>query len=631
MTDASLVSIDRYLPGALVEWSCCGEAQPPLPSLEQFEGAFLVVDISGFTRVASRLSRQGGAGVERISEILTGFFTDLVALVEEAGGVVFGFEGDALLAAWRREADSLPAVLLRCCGCALAIQRRSEDWRVDDRKLLMRMSIGAGDIQLIHLGEDTRRRHLLPAGKAVEQTASLIACADSDEILVSAEAWSLIDGQCEAEPHRDGAMRLLGVSFDPASKTAHKGSLRNAARDLSGYLPRALRASLNSSWPGWVGELRVATIGFLKIAFGETPLALADLNHVVMEVGRRIDAHDGEILEVSKNQYGLELLCVFGLPGGAREHTGQRATLAMMKIAQECGSENLSVSAGVASGQVFCGPVGPEHRRQYSVVGAPVYLASRMSSVAAGRVLVDEATALATTRSIRFGGPWPLHLAGIRDSVKGFEPLGPVDDSKRLGSQDFVNREREIGLLETLLRQAAGGSTKAVLIDGEPGIGKTALVAAFGVRCAQAEVRILEGAADALDDTTPYLAWRTIILQGLDLDASKASEAAEHVRRLLARNSELADLAPLLNDVLDLSLPENLLTANMASDVRAENLKRLLVWIVTQSLTDRQNLIVVEDVQWADESSIGLLIETCARSRTPLSSLRAGMCMTSSP
>ena len=136
---------------------------------------------------------------------------------------------------------------------------------MDDRKLLMRMSIGAGDIQLIHLGEDTRRRHLLPAGKAVEQTASLIACADSDEILVSAEAWSLIDGQCEAEPHRDGAMRLLGVSFGPASKTAHKGSSRNAARDLSGYLPRALRASLNASWPGWVGELRVATIGFLRL------------------------------------------------------------------------------------------------------------------------------------------------------------------------------------------------------------------------------------------------------------------------------------------------------------------------------------------------------------------------------
>ena len=83
-----------------------------------------------------------------------------------------------------------------------------------------------------------------------------------------------------------------------------------------------------------------------------------------------------------------------------------------------------------------------------------------------------------------------------------------------------------------------------VLIDGEPGIGKTALVAAFGEKCAQGGVRILEGAADVLDDTTPYLAWRTIILQCLDLGASKESEVAEHVRRLLARNSELRTWAP---------------------------------------------------------------------------------------
>ena len=59
---------------------------------------------------------------------------------------VFGFEGDALLAAWRRDIDPLPSLLLRCCSCALAIQRQFKDWKVDDQKLLMRISIGAGEI-----------------------------------------------------------------------------------------------------------------------------------------------------------------------------------------------------------------------------------------------------------------------------------------------------------------------------------------------------------------------------------------------------------------------------------------------------------------------------------------------------
>ncbi|MGA7545862.1 MAG: adenylate/guanylate cyclase domain-containing protein, partial [Methyloceanibacter sp.] len=214
MTDAGLSNISPYLPGALSEWSSCAEAARPLPSIEHFEGVFLVVDISGFTRLTGRLSRQGGAGVERISQILTDFFSDLVALVEAEGGVVFSFEGDALLAGWRRDVDALSSLLLRCCGCALAIQRRFKHWKADDQKLQTRMSIGAGEIQFMHLGDDARRCHLLPAGEAVEQATSVIVSADADEILVSREAWQLIHEFCEAEPHKDGSVRLLQVNAE---------------------------------------------------------------------------------------------------------------------------------------------------------------------------------------------------------------------------------------------------------------------------------------------------------------------------------------------------------------------------------------------------------------------------------
>ena len=122
MAETSLSSISPYLPGALTEWSRRCEVPLRLPAVESFQGAFLVVDVSGFTRIANRLSRQGVTGVERISEILTDFFTNLVAAVETEGGLVFGFEGDALLAAWRRVGEPLPTLLLRCCGCALSIR-----------------------------------------------------------------------------------------------------------------------------------------------------------------------------------------------------------------------------------------------------------------------------------------------------------------------------------------------------------------------------------------------------------------------------------------------------------------------------------------------------------------------------
>jgi class 3 adenylate cyclase/tetratricopeptide (TPR) repeat protein len=612
MTDARLSNCSRYVSGALTEWSCFAEAAPSLPSIEYFEGAFLFVDISGFTRLAGRLSRRGGAGVERISEILTDFFTDLVALVEEEGGVVFRFEGDALLAAWRRASETLSSSLLCCCSCALEIQQRFRNWKVDDQKLQMRMSIGVGEIQLMHLGNAARRCHVLPAGEAVEQATSLSVSADTDEIVVSREAWPLIHERCEAEPHKDGAMRLLRLKAECSRNVTSKQSgSAIPTRDLSNYLPRALLALLNSSLPDWVGELRVVTIAFVNISFSEKTLSLADLNNTFLKVERNIDCLGGEILETAINRHGLEILCVFGLPSEAREGIGRRAILAAMNIRAELSGEGLNVSAGVATGQVFCGPIGPKHRRQYSVVGAAVYLASRISSVAAGRILVDEATVMGTLRSIRFDGPWPLHLAGIRESVKSFVPLGTVDAPERLRSTEFINREREIEVLHRLLRRTASGSTEVVLIDGEPGVGKTALLSAFADQCAQAGLRILEGAADALDRVTPYLAWRPVILQCLELKASgrNADETAKAVQTQLAKNSELASFAPLLDDALDLQLTENWGTSNMPRDVRAENLRRLLVWIVTQRLAREQNLIILEDVHWMDESSWGLLID----------------------
>jgi len=64
MTDAGLSNISPYLPGALSEWSSCAEAARPLPSIEHFEGVFLVVDISGFTKLSERLARHGKEGAE---------------------------------------------------------------------------------------------------------------------------------------------------------------------------------------------------------------------------------------------------------------------------------------------------------------------------------------------------------------------------------------------------------------------------------------------------------------------------------------------------------------------------------------------------------------------------------------
>jgi class 3 adenylate cyclase len=384
--DAELNSSIKFVSGALIEWSSLAQSARSLPAIEYDAGAVLCVDISGFTRIAGRLCRRGGAGVERLSEILTEYYTNLVAAVEERQGVVFGFEGDALMAGWRGNAGDLCFPLFKACHCATEMLGRCKDWNIDDQNPQMRISIGAGEIQLMHLGDATRRCYFLPGGAAVEEARALIVSADANEILISEENWSLVRDRCEGEAHKQGAIRLLRSKVDLVDDLGLRESHSiSSIRDLSNYLPRALRARLSSLFPNWIGELRAVTIVFLKISSKENALSAAGLNTTLKKIERNVDSVDGEILEVALSKDGLELLCVFGLPSEAHENLGQRAVLATMRIHAEALEQGLNISAGIGTGQVFCGPIGPRHRRQYCVVGAPVNLASRIASVAAGR------------------------------------------------------------------------------------------------------------------------------------------------------------------------------------------------------------------------------------------------------
>lgn len=604
--DAGSSNTIRYVSGALVEWSDLTRSECSPPSIEHLEGAFLFVDISGFTSVASRLSQEGGEGVERISEILTDFFGQLVVLVEKEGGVVFGFEGDALMAAWRWDAADPSWALKQCCGCALEIQWKFGGWNAGGQTLKLRVSIGAGEIELVHLGTPTHRCYFLPAGEAVEQAMALVPLANPSEILISDEAWLSVQDICEAKVQKNGAVRLLRLK-EPHHRDVdvrHNGA---SSGNLDCYLPQALRAYLNSALPNWVGERRSVVIAFIKVLFAGKNVPLADLNQMLITIEKGVESLGGEILEVSASKDGLETLCVFGLPAGGVKDIGQHAVLAAIKVRDHLNEKGLSASCGIAKGQVFCGPVGPEHRRQYSVVGAPVYLAARMLSVAAGRILVDEETMASTLRSMSFDGPYPLHLAGIRSSVQCFIPLGPAEQRLPQEATQLVDRESEIDDLKRRFVEAAN-ATEVVVISGEAGIGKTSLISTFADLC---DAQILQSGADAIDHVTPYLSWRSIINKCLELEVveSDVDRKKEVIQSLLKKNKDLVELAPLLNDVLDLEFEENWLTANMARDVRAENLKRLLGWIIGQRLESTQSLVILEDAQWMDEGSWRLLMD----------------------
>ena len=69
----------------------------------------------------------------------------------------------------------------------------------------------------------------------------------------------------------------------------------------------------------------------------------------------------------------------------------------------------------------------------------------------------------------------------------------------------LVGRDSEMALLTGLIREAARGHGSSVLIEGEPGIGKSALVRAAMAAAQEARCEVFWGAGDELGQALPLL------------------------------------------------------------------------------------------------------------------------------
>ena len=143
----------------------------------------------------------------------------------------------------------------------------------------------------------------------------------------------------------------------------------------------------------------------------------------------------------------------------------------------------------------------------------------------------------------------------------------------------LVGRDSELALLNGLLREVARGRGSSVLIEGEPGIGKSALVHAAVAEAPEAGCQVFWGAGDELGQALPLLPF----LDGLQVREPSANPRRNTIVRLL--RGEVA--------------------ADRGTDVPAVLAEQLLA-LVTEQCAVRPTVLVVDDLQWADQASVTL-------------------------
>ena len=165
-----------------------------------------------------------------------------------------------------------------------------------------------------------------------------------------------------------------------------------------------------------------------------------------------------------------------------------------------------------------------------------------------------------------------------------------------VASSRFVGRTAELGRLEAAFAHAGGGDPLTLCVGGEAGVGKTRLVARFAGRVRERGGQVLLGGCVELGETALPYAPLAQALRGLGrgLEPEALDELAGPGRPLLAR------LLP------ELGREEGSTGLAGGSWGQAQLFEALLALL--ERLADRSpTVLVVEDLHWADRSTLDLL------------------------
>ncbi len=585
---------------------------------EQFEAAVFFADISGFSKLAKHLSSQEGLqGPEHLTVMLNRYFGALIDLIWQHGGDVVKFAGDAIYAVWPTIAhqETLQTVSHAAVQCALITQKQLKNYTLETGHILsLRIGVAAGHVTATSVGGILKRWELLLVGHPIGQVNTASTLASKGEVVVSDAVYQLLKSDLVAEPIHvpEEEQPFWRVSELLKQKTFFPISQPNlapeASRALSGFVAGAITSRLNANQDEWVAENRRVSIIFIQLSgITQTTSDLIEHMHKVMRsMQLGLYHHEGSVRQFIIDDKGTIFIAVFGIPPLTHEDDPLRAVKAAYELRQKINELGYSCKVGISTGLAFCGPVGNRIRREYAIVGDVVILAARLMGIAPpNTILCDFATYQYIRNYMRVSEQPALPLKGFDEPVRIFLPI--FDEIIDQNHDEVLGREDEITQLENILREVKDGESKAVLLSGDDGSGKSGVLETLMRSARHQGFRVLFGKGEFVDRASPYHGWSGPLSAIFEVsNLSKTRSRSLTILAKLAIEPQLARLAPLLNSILPLDIPENDETNAMTGEIRAENTRWLLMQILSLHSRDRPMLIVLDDAHWMDSASWAL-------------------------
>jgi class 3 adenylate cyclase/tetratricopeptide (TPR) repeat protein len=280
-----------------------------------------------------------------------------------------------------------------------------------------------------------------------------------------------------------------------------------------------------------------------------------------------VESHGGSV----EKFIGDAVMAVFGVPA-AHEDDALRACRAAVEMRNALPELGVEGRIGVNTGEVL---TGTEERL---ATGDAVNVAARLEQAAEpGEVLVGAVTLALVGAAVEVGEERLLELKGKSEPVAARPLVAVHETEERSHASPFVGREREVGeLVHTWQDRALAGSRCELLtVVGDPGVGKSRLVAeALG----QIDARVVRGRCLNYGEGITYWPVVEVVKQLAALPSDEA--AARAIRSLLGESDEISGTDE-------------------------------IAWAFRKLLEEQAPLVVsFDDLQWGEETFLDLVEST---------------------
>jgi class 3 adenylate cyclase/tetratricopeptide (TPR) repeat protein len=575
-------------------------------------GATLFADISGFTPLSEALGRMGREGAEFLTRTLNDYFGAIVGAIEDRGGDVMRFAGDAATALFQD-----PGGLERALEAARAIQAHMAEnpeavSPVGAFPIRIKIGLAAGEHVLLVVGEGAARDYVF-AGLPVDGAAEAEHHARAGETVVKAKRFNVQHPKFKVEKRAEGFWRIEG--FPPPLETrnskletvAVEPDRSSLTETCAPFLHPILVERLRLGSERLLSEHRRAAVLF--VSFPNTgdyrdPEAVARLRAFYAEARALVDACEGHLSKVDMGDKGSKLLITFGAPL-SHEDDADRAVHFALDLQAIGAARGLAPAVGLNRGTIFAGLIGDARRCEYTVMGDEVNLAARLMQAAGpGRILAGPG-AYEECRAFSFTPLPPVALKGKSHPVPVFEPRREEAGEKATAGA-FIGRARELEECGAFIRES-GEATRLLLVQGEAGIGKSAFLE--HLFCSQGSGRrVVSGWCREFTAQFPYHPWKFILRRLLELGTPEGGTPEEAWKGLLERTvPELVPFAPLLLDLME--VPHGLKAVSTDEQTRKAILHRQAGLLISESARREPLTLSLTDVQWMDPESRGLLTD----------------------